>query len=144
MAILNYTTKVKADKTAGEIQAILGKGGASAVMSEYENGEVSAIAFQLEISGQVLSFRLPINAENVFSILKKEDIQNKFKNKEQATRTAWRILKDWVEAQLALVESNQADLAEVFLPHLQDPSGQTIYAKLKAGGFKALTYDGDQ
>lgn len=142
MAILNYTTKVKADKTAGEIQAILGKGGALAVMSEYINGEVSAISFRLEITGQILSFRLPINAENVFSILKKEDIRNEFKNKEQAKRTAWRILKDWVEAQLALVESNQADMAEVFLPHLQDSSGQTIYEKLKSGGFKALTYQG--
>lgn len=142
MAILNYTTKVSADKTAGEIQNILGKGGASAVMSEYDNGEVSAIAFQLEITGQILSFRLPINTEGVLRALRR-DCEPRWCNKEQAVRTAWRILKDWVEAQLALVESNQADLAEVFLPHLQDGTGQTIYSKLKAGGFKALTYKKD-
>lgn len=143
MAILNYTTKIKAEKTASEIQAILGRGGARAVMSEYESGEVSAIAFQLEITGQVLSFRLPINTEGVLRALKRDKVESRYRNEAQAVRTAWRILKDWVEAQLALVESNQADLAEVFLPHLQDGTGHTIYSKLKAGGFKALTYEGD-
>ena len=113
-------------------------------MSEYENNEVSAIAFQLEMEGQVLSFRLPINVDGVLRAIKRDTVRNEFKNKEQATRTAWRILKDWVEAQMALVESNQADLAEVFLPHLQDSTGQTIYNRLKSGGFKALTYDGEK
>lgn len=141
MAILNYTTKVKSEKTASEIQTILGKGGARAVMSEFENGEVSAIAFQLEISGQILSFRLPINIEGVHRAIKRDCDDRRYRSKEQAARTAWRILKDWVEAQLALVDSNQADLAEVFLPHLQDGTGQTIYQKLKSGGFKALTYE---
>ena len=140
MAILNYTTKIKPDKTAGEIQVILGKGGARAVMSEYEGGEVSAISFQLEITGQILSFRLPINTGGVLRALNR-DCEDKFCNGEQAARTAWRILKSWVEAQLALVDSNQAELAEVFLPYLQDETGQTIYQRLKAGEFKALNYE---
>lgn len=140
MAILNYTTKVKPEKTASQIQAILGKGGARAVMSEFEGGEVSAIAFQLEINGQILSFRLPINIDGVLRALDR-DCEPRYCSHEQAARTAWRILKDWVEAQIALVDSNQADLAEVFLPHLQDGTGQTIYQKLKSGGFKALTYE---
>lgn len=140
MAILNYTTKVKPEKTAAEIQAILGKAGASAVMSEYEAGQVTAIAFQLSINGQILSFRLPINIAGVLRALKR-DCTRQYCNEEQAARTAWRILKDWVEAQIALVESNQADMAEVFLPHLQYGTGQTIYGQLKSGGFKALTYE---
>jgi hypothetical protein len=140
MAILNYTTKIRAEKTTGEIQNILGKSGAQAVMQEYISGEVSAIAFQIEMNGQILSFRLPINSDGVLRSLNEADIGNTYKNNDQAKRTAWRIVKAWVEAQMALVEANQADIVEVFLPYFQDSSGETIYNRLKGGGFKQLTY----
>lgn len=138
--ILNYTTKIKPEKTAGEIQQMLGKSGASAVMSEYVEGEVSAIAFQLPFNGQILSFRLPINADGVFTCLVNE-CPKSYQSIEQAKRTAWRIIKDWVEAQLALVEAHQAVMVEVFLPYLQDSNGSTVYQKLSSDGFLALGYD---
>jgi len=141
MAILNYTTKVKTEKTAGEIQSILGNSGASAVMSEFDNGEIVAVAFQIKMNNQVLSFRLPINHEGVLRVLKSQQIKNEFKNEKQAKRTAWRITKDWIEAQVALVEAGQAEMVEVFMPYLQDKTGTTIYNKLKNGGFKALGVD---
>lgn len=140
MAILNYTTKVKSEKTASEIQSILGKAGAQAVMSEFEDGEVSAIAFRFDVNSQLLSFRLPINKDGVLRALKR-DCEPRYVNAEQASRTAWRIVKDWVEAQMALVEANQADIAEVFLPYLQDASGVTVYNRLLNNDFKALTHD---
>jgi hypothetical protein len=47
------------------------------------------------------------------------------RNMQQAARVAWRIIKDWIEAQLALVESNQAVMAEVFFPYaLEEPQGE--------------------
>lgn len=141
MAILNYTTKIKTEKTASEIQIILGKSGAQAVMSEYHDGEVSAISFRYEEEGKLLSFRLPINSEGVFRAIKRDCKDNRYRNIDQAKRTAWRIVKDWIEAQMALVEANQADLVEVFLPYLQDDNGATVYQRLKSGGFKALTYE---
>jgi len=141
MAILNYTTKIKSDKTASEIQAILGKAGAQAVMSEYKDGEVSAISFRFEMDGQLLSFLLPINKEGVLRALER-DCKQRFVNPEQASRTAWRIIKDWVEAQMALVDANQADVVEVFLSHLQKENGKTIYQSIKEGGFKQLTHQG--
>lgn len=141
MAILNYTTKIKTEKTASEIQTMLGKSGAQAVMSEYQDGEVSAISFRYEEEGKLLSFRLPINSEGVFRAIKRDCEANRYKNIDQAKRTAWRIVKDWIEAQMALVEANQADLVEVFLPYLQDDNGTTVYQRLKSGGFKALTHE---
>lgn len=137
MGILNYTTKIKPQKTALEIQGILGESGASAVMSEYRDGEITAISFQLAMEGELLSFRLPINIEGVLRAIKR-DCSPQYCNDEQAARTAWRILKDWVLAQVALVESNQSDMAEVFLAHIQDGSGATIYSRLKSGKFKLL------
>lgn len=140
MAILNYTTSVAAEKTASQIQAILGGGGAQAVMSEYEDGEISAISFRFEMEGQLLSFRLPINKEGVLRALRR-DCEPRYVNTEQATRTAWRIIKDWVEAQMAIVDAKQADMVEVFLPYLQDDTGTTIYNRLKGGEFKLLSHN---
>jgi hypothetical protein len=40
---------------------------------------------------------------------------------------AWRITKDWVEAQLAIIESQMVTTAQVFLPYAVTSNGQTLY-----------------
>jgi hypothetical protein len=35
----------------------------------------------------------------------------------QAVRTAWRIIREWVQSQLALVEVNMATISQIFLPY---------------------------
>ena len=44
----------------------------------------------------------------------------------QAVRVAWRIVKDWVEAQMALVETQMVTTAEVFLPYAVMKDGRTL------------------
>ena len=44
----------------------------------------------------------------------------------QAVRTAWRIVKDWVEAQMALVKTQMATTQEVFLPYAVMKDGRTL------------------
>ena len=46
---------------------------------------------------------------------------------EHAYKVAWRILKDWVLAQMAIVEAGAAQLAEVFLPYALQPDGKTMF-----------------
>ena len=49
MPIKNYTTKVPAVQTVGEIQGILAAHGARKVMMDYaENGKVTAVTFALD------------------------------------------------------------------------------------------------
>ncbi len=48
----------------------------------------------------------------------------------QAVRTAWRIVKDWVEAQMALVETKMASTTEVFLPYAIGRDGKTMFQKV--------------
>lgn len=142
MAILNYTTSIAVEKTAGEIQKKLRLAKAAAVLSEYDDeGVMTAMSFRLKTSHGTLSFLLPARIDGVFKRLVDDgDIRNKYKTREQAARVAWRIVKDWIEAQIALVEAEQAEMAEVFLPYLQDPAtGDTVYQKLSSGGFKQLT-----
>lgn len=47
---------------------------------------------------------------------------------QQAERVAWRIIKDWIEAQMAIIEAQLASMDEVFFPYMLDSAGQkTLY-----------------
>ena len=140
MAILNYTTTISAEKTASEIQARLAKAKAQAVLCEYgDDGVMSAMSFRVLTKYGVVSFRMPANTSGVLRALTKSpSVPKRLKTKQQAANVAWRVLKDWIEAQLAIVEAEMADMAEVFLPYAQDNSGRTMYQALEASGFKTL------
>jgi hypothetical protein len=59
-------------------------------------------------------------------------------NEAQAQKVAWRIVKDWVEAQMAIVEAQLADMAEVFLPYAITKSGTTLYKEVQGNGMLML------
>lgn len=141
MAILNYTTKVDAWKTVNEIQQILSKHKVSHFSIKNEGSRPVALAFTIEYKGQPLNFLLPCNFEGVFSVIKKDpNIRNEFKNSDQAFRVSWRIVKDWVEAQLAIVEAQLAPIQEVFMQYLViNNQGDTLAKKMLDGdGMKLL------
>jgi hypothetical protein len=141
MAILNYTTSISAEKTAGEIQAKLVKAKASAVMSEYENEVLSRISFKVTTVHGDHAFQLPANIDGVFNAMKRDArIAPKYKTRQQAANVAWRIIKDWVEAQLAIIEADMATLPQVFLPYMQIAPGETVYSRFERQGFPALTH----
>ena len=48
-------------------------------------------------------------------------------NRKQAEMTAWRNVRDWVLAQMALVESCDVPVDQVFLPYLRNYDGATLY-----------------
>jgi len=48
-------------------------------------------------------------------------------DREQAERVAWRIVKDWVEAQMAILESEMVQMDEIFLPYMVNNNGQTFF-----------------
>lgn len=141
MPIANYTTTVKAEKTIGEIQGMLGSAGAQQVLFDYHGPIVSAISFRLLHRDAMVSFRLPANIDAIYTVLQRDDgIPRRFKTTEQAARVAWRIIKDWLRAQLAIVEAEQAEMVEVFLPYAQNPgTGATLYEQLEETGFKLLS-----
>jgi hypothetical protein len=58
----------------------------------------------------------------------------------QAERTAWKIISDWVEIQISMVQLEQADLIQVFLPYVYNPATEkTFYNQIKDNNFKQLT-----
>jgi hypothetical protein len=139
MAILNYTTQIKAEKTLAEIQIMLAKAKAQALMMEYEDGTPSALSFRIKTGAGVMSFRLPANIQKIYQvIIRNQRITLKLRTREQAARVAWRIMKDWLEAQLAIVEAEMVDLEQVFLPYAQNSTGATLYESLKSQDFSGL------
>ena len=137
MAILNYTTSIATEKTAAEIQKKLAMTGAQAVMSEYDkDGVMCAMSFRID----TMFFRLPINIDGVYTTLTEDaSVPKRLKTYEQSARVAWRIIKDWIEAQIAIIEAGQAELKQVFLPYAQNRDGKTLYEAMRDGGFKQLT-----
>lgn len=133
MALLNYTTTVDAIKTAAEIEVILIRGGAKAIQKEIDNGKVISIKFIVDSPIGTIPIELPVQIAAVAEILRKQKKNNpRIKTSlDQAERTAWRGLKDWVEAQMALIEIGMVSIDQVFLPYIVNREGKTLYAYAK-------------
>lgn len=129
-------SKSRTTETFNKIQKILADHGANKIMFEYENGKASSISFEISINNRAISFRLPALIENVaqimfppkdkFGNLKiRTDIQN-----EQAFKTGWANIRDWVDAQMALIDTKQVQLFQVFLPYAVTDTGETMFEKV--------------
>ena len=125
MPIKNYTTKVDVHKTLGEIHGQLAAHGARKVMFDYdEDGKILAICFSINTPMGERGVRLPSNVEAAYEVLQNQGVRC---DKAQAERVAWRIVKDWVDAQMAILETEMVKIDEVFLPYLIDRQGNTLY-----------------
>lgn len=139
-AILNYTTGIAAAKTIAEIEKCLSEHGAKKIIKDYDEHNIAiAITFQLMIKDRFVAFCLPANYEGVLRAMQKNNkVPKKLKCKEQALRVSWRIIKDWTEAQMAIVDAELAELGEVFLPYAVTPNGTTLYNAIKDSDMKLL------
>lgn len=137
VAPLNYSTKIAASKTVGEMQALLADHGAARISVDYDGGAPCALHFMLLTPHGQRSFSLPVNVAAMEALLVAEDRAGRLRSgskaervsRAQAERVAWRVMKNWLEAQLALVATQMVSVDEVFLPYLvlDHSSGRTLY-----------------
>ena len=145
MPIANYTTTVAVTKTVGEIQGILGEHGARGVLVEYDdNREPAAVRFSVLSGERELFYTLPARSENILALLKRQRVPQKLQCIEQAQRIAWRLIKDWVRAQTALIEAELVELTEVFLPYMTNDKGETMFEVMKRAQFALPKGDSHQ
>ncbi len=52
-----------------------------------------------------------------------------------AARVGWRILKDWVRAQMAILETEMVEIEQIFLPYMEAKDGRTLYETMIDKGF---------
>lgn len=147
----NYTSSVRVEQSVLMIEMMLARRGASQILKSYDpKGNPVGVSFLIPVRGVDLTFRLPSRVETCRKVLL-ENMSPRSRTKpemvrkvsDQAARTAWKILLDWTEAQMAMIELAQVDLAEVFMPYLLDRvSNRTMYEVLSERGFKAMLGDG--
>lgn len=131
MPIKNYTTKVDIYTSLGEIQGALARAGAQKIMVDYSDGKPIGVTFALYRDNFGLQgFTLPAAVEGTLRVFAKQKVK---RDREQAERTAWRNVRDWVLAQMALIESCDVPIDEVFLPYLTNKNGQTLYQIYSSG-----------
>lgn len=139
------TTTINPPQTVGEIQQILGQYGASQIMMEYDNGEVTGVFFNIRHGKQDVPFRLPCRWEKIKEKLDGRRHRNRgmqtrgrkpWDSTQQAKRIAWRQILRWIESQLAFVDSGNAELLEVFTPYLLMDKRMTLYEKMRDTQFQ--------
>lgn len=143
--VKNYTSQVPASRSVQHIEDCLIKHGAKNIIKMIDNKKISGIAFVIAVNGKEIPFKLPSRVQNVEKQLKgsvkRPNSETYNRISEQAERTAWKLLSDWVDVQMSLVELSQIELMEVFLPYVYDPAKeQTLFEKMKGDGFSLLEY----
>lgn len=128
MPLLNYTTKIEASKTVSQIMSILAKHGAKAIMINYDDdGQIESLAFQVATPHGDAHIQLPIDPDAVLRVMSRSTVPRSLVNRPQAVRIGWRILKDWVEAQMAILETEMVKMEQIFLPYIQIQDGKTLF-----------------
>lgn len=139
MALLNYTTTVEAYKTVSEIEQMLVKHGTKSIMKQFDDGMITSLSFLINTGVNDIPIKLPIRVDDVLQVLieqKKMHPKAGIKaTKDQANRVAWRILKDWIEVQMALLDIGMVQFEEIFLSYIETAGGKTIYEKLEEKHF---------
>jgi len=132
MPLANYTTTVSAARTVAEIEEILAKHGAREVLKNYsEDGVIESVSFAVSTPYGNMGVRLPVNPGAVLRVLERQNVPRHLKTREQAVKIAWRIVKDWVRAQMAILETEMVKMEQIFLPYMITPNDKTLYEAMR-------------
>lgn len=132
----NYTSQTTVNQSITKIQQYLVKAKAQRIMYEYDTyGNPEAIIFEVMTPNGIVPIKLPSRVDNVAKVMYKNSI-NKLTEKElnQVQRTAWANIRDWVDAQIALLETEMVKVEEVFLPYRVHESGKTYFEIIEDRG----------
>jgi hypothetical protein len=159
MFLKNYTSNVPVSDSIARIERVLITCGVAAIGKEYgPSGEMVALNFEIafEPGKSPVKVRLPADKDACLVSLwndycgvdgacshDKTRANSSHKKKrrgefaQQAERTAWKLMVDWVEVQMSMIQMKQAETLQVFLPYITC-NGETFYQRLKGQGYRAL------
>lgn len=145
MKLKNYTSDIPAIRTIANIEAYLAECGIIGIAKEYKNGFVVALIFQAPDDHGSRAIKLPTDKEAIQDHLWSEHQKSAVRNRrtrddfaEQAEKTAWKLMDDWVRVQMTLIAVQKKSVTEVFLSYVMVNKNQTYFEQLKADQFKAL------
>ena len=145
MPLKNYTSSVSVERSIAFIEKQLAAHGARDVLKRYDNNKrVSAIMFIVPVNGNDMPFKLPARIAECERVLEgmlssRARPETRKKIPAQAERTSWKIVSDWIEAQMAMIDLAQVEMMEVFLPYLYDHRKEkTYFEAVKERGYAGL------
>lgn len=117
-------TKVSVAKSQQDIIAILQRYGARDFGFDVDpESQVATVRFRVTTGGRNLPVELKVEVKNVYKAL--YDGKDAWRGgdrtaqwREQAQRTAWRLLVDWLDAALSTTTMGIQTVEEVFLAHI--------------------------
>ncbi len=139
-----YTTSVPGEKSISEIEQLLLEFGAENFIKKAEKCRFTGIMFTFPVNDKQLPFKLPANIEKVQTWLYREHMKKVPKSKktiedfgQAAYNVAWRIIKEWVHAQISIIATEMVTAEEVFMPYLvlDCSTGETLSDKMSNKGF---------
>ncbi len=124
-------TDIPAHRTRGQVSSLMSDfEGVAEISQQLENGKVIGFRFAMLVDGRPFIFQLPVRTSRVVKQLvdrrqkpPRSDEMPAIERK--AERIAWRQTLRWIEAQLAMVDTGLADVAEVFMPYMLGLDGST-------------------
>jgi hypothetical protein len=144
MPIRNYTSSVAAHLSCARIEQKLVEAGAQHITKQYADKKLIGFMFDLPHEGKQFPVMLPVRSEKVYEILYDELPHSTSSQIEklhaQAERTAWKLMYDWVDLQLTLIQLNQVQALEVFMPFIvyNMHTKQTLFEHAIESNFKML------
>lgn len=147
IGLLNYSTKKAAEESAEEIKTKLLSHGVQDV--KFDFGEVVVtiefLRSKLITKNEMASYKITTKIAPVYKVLKDQEWSGEIKiaiTQSQAKRVAWRIVKRWIDAQLAFVETGMLSFDEVFLSYKVDEgTGLSLIEEYQTKQLMLESYD---
>lgn len=140
----NYTSDIPASRTIANIESYLAQCGITGIMKEYRDGRVIALIFKAPDVGGDRTIKLPSDVDATQDFLWNKHQEDSKRNRrtrddfaEQAEKTAWKVMDDWVRVQMTLISIQKRSVTEVFLSYVM-VGKQTFFEKLDGQKFRAL------
>jgi hypothetical protein len=134
----NYTTEIPAQRTISEIEEILVKHGATDTWKQYDSpGKVTTLNFAVNTEFGKMPFKLSIDAQVICEVLKEQSkhglksiSRKQASDIEHARNVGWRIVKDWIDAQMAMVFLKMRKLEQIFLADIYDMRSEKTFFQI--------------
>ncbi len=151
--IKNYSTDVPVDRTVAEIEKMLTKSAASKILKDYDSaGNIFGLSFVINTVHGQMPVRMPVRIEKVIEVFKIQVSKGLLEKRywegdwarAQAARVGWRILRDWLDAQLALINVEMSSVPEIFLPYVYSAKlDKTVFDAFESGQLDRMLGEGN-
>jgi len=122
MPLKNYTSGMAINRIFDGIQKMLVEHGAKQITFDYsDDGRAVGLTFTIQTPKGMLPIKLPVRIEKIKKVFENDGIY--CKDDLQPYRTGWKNIHDWVEVQMAMIDTEMVKLEEIFLPYMAGQDG---------------------